>query len=989
MAELKIGVNADGSNVARAIDEITRSVNALAKAVAAAGQLKFKPVDVATAAKDLHTLNKQFDLAVARSKSLRDSLKATGQAGKSIHEVDFNKLTVDPHAAQRMRDKAFGYAARGTAWDIGNLASAPALPGPGNPLPSPGARPQRSDRAGGFFSRAGAAFSSGVGGGFGQIANGAIKGAQTGATEGGGVAGGAVGLLRGGLIGAAVFGLFKAGQAVSDGYGMAKERDLGLESLKRQMGDLGVSFAGLRAMSDVASEGLGVNSKEFVQLAGQYNKLGHNAPAQTADRMMAEVRGAVGFSRAYGMDPGQGVGFFGAMKNLDPKQNNRELALQIAEAVNKSGGRAMAGDAMQFVQAMASTVARLSLSTPNTGAYAATYGAMLHGGSSGMTADAAQAILGQADSALSRMGNAGEAGQNFTLGSFSRQGAINPFMAGALASGGLFATRGSTFGADTEIGRYLRNNGIDPERDGTVDDGNRNITNFQSVRDNLDRQFQHQPLQKLDAAKNYFGLQSNQQAAALLNLNPRQASGLGELVKHAGVDINQLNAGGIATIAGIGGAETHGDLDALYAGIKRRTGKDALSTDETKALDAAQGKGFAEFRDALIKIMAGKDQENTEGKEMLAGIKAVESAQTAVGDKLIGPMNAMRDALLKLAGAGGKSATAASLRKAAFDAERSDVDAGYDEQVAGVKQKALGQYNELEARRATLVNPMTGVPYLRGQKREVVMRQIAEVDAQMKGVNGQRDADVATLDKQRAADKTAIDARQQAEKEAGDKLKKAPAVAGRASGDTAPSTVAAGVQGNPNGPIGERNNNPFDLRPWAKDQAQAGGYLKFGDLQTGVDAGFRNLLVAQEGHHRNTIAEIVTPYAPRKDHNNTASYIDRVARMTGYGKDRRLNLHDPIVLKSLGKALLKQENAHHTVTDAQIDRGVQDALGGAPTRISPERAKSDGGRGTQDTLNVNVNVSTSGKNAQGATVQHHLQTSVAVPRGSGAQTVSL
>jgi len=56
------------------------------------------------------------------------------------------------------------------------------------------------------------------------------------------------------LIGAAVFGLFKAGQAVSEGYGMAKDRDLGLDALKRQMGDLGVSFAGLKAMSDVASQ---------------------------------------------------------------------------------------------------------------------------------------------------------------------------------------------------------------------------------------------------------------------------------------------------------------------------------------------------------------------------------------------------------------------------------------------------------------------------------------------------------------------------------------------------------------------------------------------------------------------------------------------------------------------------------------------------------------------------------------------------------------
>jgi hypothetical protein len=111
--------------------------------------------------------------------------------------------------------------------------------------------------------------------------------------------------------------------------------------------------------------------------------------------------------------------------------------------------------------------------------------------------------------------------------------------------------------------------------------------------------------------------------------------------------------------------------------------------------------------------------------------------------------------------------------------------------------------------------------------------------------------------------------------------------------------------------------------------------------------------------------------------------------MTGFGKDQRLNLHDPIVLKSLGKAMLKQENEHNTVTEAQIDQGVQFALGNPPTKIAAEKTKTDGNQGAQDTLNVNVNVSTSGKNAQGATVQHNLQTSIAVPRGSGVQTVTV
>jgi hypothetical protein len=996
LADVKIGVNADGSNVSKAIDQITHSVNDLARAVASAGKVKFQPVDVKTAERDLQILNKQFDQAVARSRSLRDALKTTGQTGRAIHDVDFSQLSVDPQAAQRMRNKAFGYSARGTAWDMGMFPPLPAVPPapppPANPPPpNPKNKPRRREH---FFARAGRAFSGGVGGGVSQIVHGAINGAED--TGGGG---GAMGLLRGGLIGAAMFGLFKAGQTVSEGYSMAKDRDIGLDNLKRQMGDLGVSFTGLKAMSDAASAGLGINSKEFTQLAEQYQGAAHGPFGQSPQSLMGDVQSSAGFARAYGIDPAKSVSFYGNLKNIDPRQNNRELALQIAEAINHSGGRAMAGDVMQFVQTMASSVARLSLSNPDTGAYATAFGSMLHGKSAGMTADNAQIILGQANSAVTNMGNAGEAGQNFTLASFNRNGYLNPFLASSLASGGLFASRGSIFNSQTEIGKYLRHNGIDPDVDGTVTGTNRDVTNFESLRTNLDRQYRD-PLLKLDAAKNYFGLQSNQQAAALLNLDPHQASGLGNAIKRAGIDINQVNAGGMATLAAIGGAGNHTDLDAVYADILKRTGKDALTRDEKTTLDGAKSGDTEDFRAALIKIMASKDQQETEGSKLRATIKDLESVQTTIGDKMIGPMNTMRDALLKIAGKDGKSATAASLRKSAYDAERSDVDAGYDEQIGQVKAKALGQYNDLEAKRATLINPMTHTPYLRGQSREAVMKRVGDIDARMKAINGQRDTDIAALDKQRAIDKAAVNVREQQEKTAYDQAAKSTNI--QQGGNTANlavdnvtatpanDSVSAGVQGNPNGAIGERNNNPFDLRPWSKSQTNvAGGFLKFADLQTGVNAGFRNLLVAQDVHHRNTISQILSPYAPKKDKNDTKGYIDQVAKMTGFGKDEALNLHDPKVLKSLGKAILQRENVNNTVTDSQIDQGVLSALGGNPAKIADTQQASGAQSSVQDTLNVNVNVNTIGKSAQGATVQHNLQTSVAVPRGSGTQTVSL
>jgi hypothetical protein len=988
-------VNADGSNVAKAVDQITDAVNSLAKSVATAGKVKFQPVNVATAEKDLQKLNRQFDEAIKRSRALAAALKDTGQTGRAIHEVDFSKLGLDQHTAQRMRDRAFGYAARGTAWDMGRFAPAPAPPSP--PVPSNPRIPPPSGRSGGgnggsngsgggMFGRFGGAFANGVGGGFGQISNSAFRGAQSGAGEGGGAAGGLSGLLRGGLIGAGLFGLFKAGQGISEGFDMAKERDLGLDTLKRQMGDLGVSFAGLKAVSDEASRGLGVNSKEFVALADQYNKMSHNAD-KSVEGLGDNARSAIGFSRAYGLDPGQGVGFFGAMKNIDPKQNNRELALQIAEAINKSGGRGMAADVMQFVQTMASSVARLSLSTPNTGAYAAAYGSMLRGGSSGMTADAAAAILGQANSAMSSMGNMGEAGNNFTLGSFSRHGISNPFLASALASGGLFATASSTFGANTEYGKYLRANGIDPDKNGTVTGGNRDITNFQSIRENLDRQFDN-PYLKLDAAKNFFGLQSNQQAAALMNLNSSQFSGLGKTIARSGLDINKINASGMATLADIGGAGSHADLDSIYAGIKGRTGASALSLDERKQLDAAQGGSTEAFRDALVKVMGSKDQQETEGSKLRASIKDLETVQTSIGDKLIGPVNTMRDALLKIAGG-----TAKSLHKAALDGEIAEMNEGHNQERTAIAGGYSQKIGTLEAQRATLNKKLlAGGPISGGglspTDRQALSKQRDAIDAQLADLKNKADADLAGVEKRRAEDKAAIDAREKSLQSANDQLNKAAVAVSPATGADAPTSSIAGVQGDPNGAIGERNNNPFDMRPYAKGQAQSGGYMKFDDMQTGVNAGFRNLLVAQDVHHRNTIAQIVAPYAPKKDRNDTNGYIAHVAKWSGFGKDEALNLHDPKVLRALGKAMLRQENAKNTVTDDQIDHGVQFALGGPASKIDANQQGMASAPGAQDTLNVNVKIDTTGKNPQGGTVQHTVQTSVAMPRGAGVQTVN-
>ncbi|NPT44364.1 hypothetical protein GNZ12_24240, partial [Paraburkholderia sp. 1N] len=117
MSEVKIGVNANADGVAKAIDTITRSMNRMGSEVAKVSHLKFEPVDVKLMARDLALVNRQFSEALKLSAQLRNAIKATGQEGKQLSQIDFSKLSTNPQVAERMRTRAFLHSVRGSALD--------------------------------------------------------------------------------------------------------------------------------------------------------------------------------------------------------------------------------------------------------------------------------------------------------------------------------------------------------------------------------------------------------------------------------------------------------------------------------------------------------------------------------------------------------------------------------------------------------------------------------------------------------------------------------------------------------------------------------------------------------------------------------------------------------------------------------------------------------------------------------------------------------
>jgi len=124
-------------------------------------------------------------------------------------------------------------------------------------------------------------------------------------------------------------------------------------------------------------------------------------------------------------------------------------------------------------------------------------------------------------------------------------------------------------------------------------------------------------------------------------------------------------------------------------------------------------------------------------------------------------------------------------------------------------------------------------------------------------------------------------------------------------------------------PLGVRNNNPGNLREtninWrgkAADQSTGRGFTVFDTPEAGMRALFVNLRNQSRLNNLDTIRGIVERYAPRHGRtpngraytNETAAYINTVARHMGVGPDVGLDLEDVATLRAFGEAIVMQEH---------------------------------------------------------------------------------
>jgi hypothetical protein len=132
-------------------------------------------------------------------------------------------------------------------------------------------------------------------------------------------------------------------------------------------------------------------------------------------------------------------------------------------------------------------------------------------------------------------------------------------------------------------------------------------------------------------------------------------------------------------------------------------------------------------------------------------------------------------------------------------------------------------------------------------------------------------------------------------------------------------------------PRGIRNNNPGNIdrdgTKWqgmAPDQSSDPRFVVFTTPQYGLRALAKVLLSYQKVHGLNTVAQIITRWAPPgPDHNDTTAYIADVAGDVGVRSTDVIDVDNVEVMLPLVNAIVAHENANYRYPEAVVMEGLR------------------------------------------------------------------
>ncbi len=666
---IPVSASFDASNAEQQLAVFSQKLNELGRRIAQANSVQFNPVNQSSI-DDVKKMAAQFETMLRLQADFRRRVASTGQTGKSFVDLDWAKLYPNQHSRNRQMQQAFQYVTgqqfnaandnqNGATGGGGNRTPPPPPPRtPAGAAPSPAAGPSGPSvgQVGLGVAQAGLRGANGFTGGASGVAANAL---ESGSSLGMGA--GLMGLVGGMLA----LGIGKIISTVTEKVGQAEDNNVGYDKLKRTIGDVNVSFTGLKSILEAAASNTKITFAETSKLGLEFTKLG-NISADQYKTIGRELETGIGFSRGFGLDPEKGVQAFGQARGvgaLKNEQDTRRYALLIGETIGKSGAFAKADEVLDAVGQYTVSQTRQGMGAANMAGYAGTFSALTGSGIPGLDVGGTSALMARINATMSAGGGKGEASQFFTNTVGQKMG-LNSIQTQILREGGAHATNDEAFGEGSIAKRY------------GISGPSGNKTFLQGSLDELRKQYKD-PGQLAQATANHLGI-NMRQAMAVLSVKPNE---MGEMQKFG--DVSKLSSSGIGNLSKVlfGGSA---DRSAMADSLKRRTGADALSQPEMARLDEAMKSGNAETqKKVLAELISSHDYERTMGSDIRDSKAVLDNIKVALADKLVPLTQEMRQGIMSIAGAD-KGKSPDEIMKGVINAEskgRSDAISGKQDSI--------------------------------------------------------------------------------------------------------------------------------------------------------------------------------------------------------------------------------------------------------------------------------------------------------------------
>lgn len=560
----RIPISADPASALQALNKIKKSLDDLGQAGKKVSQIDLSMPTLGTAGKHAETIQRNFQELLRGHRALAEGIRKSGQQGVPVWDLDFERMYPSPEKAARARELTARCVTRGTPYFV-------AAPPSGS---------QQAVETGGA----------------GTLVSGAMRYFKP-------------LLALAGITGTASM----AAKAIS--YG--QDEATAVDPLRRSLNAVNEDFVVFRNRIRESSEGLMVSYREMGKLTQAYSRA---AGIMGGEAAAGGARSAVGFGRAFGLDPSMAARLFGQGQFLQMggPGGTRQMAAMFADAIAGSGMFAKADEIMATVLRYTETQERIAVKTPNVGSYISELAAMnaygTEAGMPGLRGAAGAGILDRVNQAIMNGGAAGEASMNYiwrALGG-GRSG-LSPFRAKYLMEGGAF----EQVGGRTILERFMGQLQADP--------------NYR------------RPMVRYAAGSGALGL-SMRQYEGLENVMRKYGGGsfsrVGAYMNQQGQSLSSMSETGIMGLANVLYAGENGNptLDQLRSWY---LADGAVSkSDKTRLRGAVDSEAL---RTALADIAARTGMQKTPGTETAQAVKDMENAMTASGSRLLGATNAIKD----------------------------------------------------------------------------------------------------------------------------------------------------------------------------------------------------------------------------------------------------------------------------------------------------------------------------------------------------------